>query len=410
MDQKQKIALGLIGGLSAFGLGYMLTRLIKGQGGIFDNNPEIPGDGNGGVGSTPPGYIYDEGTKTFIKALPESEFKIVQLISGYPVMQVGVSVPASSQNNARVFQAQFALGHWHPEGWTPPQQIVMCGYNCPPAPGDGSCGCMGTGLDWFSRMGYPGHNDPCPICGGTGQVDITPPGPLDIAATIAAVWPELHLTSPGALAGGIDSSSVNYNYKIGNGVFVAEQCVQEILHSAWLFCGGITNQYINTSSRWYKNSLDPENIIRAADNPSGTVDRYTGLGGRTLPNPMPTNYSIIDTLATNIDCGAGYYYDGKKCVPGTHPTNPYKNQKYDVCVVLYEEVPLGSIWCYEPRDYMVAINAVTTGDAISEHDGSEIRPYVYNEGWQGSGYYMNIPGTSGAAVYVGTLEDYNNLV
>lgn len=397
MDTKQKIALGLIGVGSALGIGYLLTRVIKGSGGVFPNDPVIPGGGDGGAGSVPPGYIYDSATNSYIKVLPESEFKISQLISGYPTMSVGLDVPVSDFNSARVFQAQFALGHWYssvPEVFTTPVFIPCTNPECV------------NGRIWKDRYereaGPDAYTGICPICGGTGQIDVTPPYPLDISSVIAGIYPEMHLTNEAALAGGLDISGANYNYKIGDGVFVPGEAVKDVVHSPWIFVGGITWQYINLSSRWFRDINRPD-VITAAENPYGTG--YQGLVRKA--NPVPTDYSIIDTEATNIDCGAGYYYDGKRCVPGTHPANPYKNQKYDVCVVIYEEGPNRT---YIPRDYMIAVNAVTTGDAISDHDGSEAKPYEYNLGWQGPGYYQNIPGTSGAAIYVATLDDYNNLV
>lgn len=404
MDQKQKIALGLIGGLSAFGLGYMLTRLIKGQGGIFDNNPDIPGDGNGGVNSTPPGYVLDPTTNIYTKVLPESDYKITQLITGYPVMQLLLDIPLGG-----AFHAQFALGKWYstvPSIFT--EQVFA---PCPQSE------CVG-GRIWKDRYereaGPDAYTGICPICGGTGQIDVTPKYPLDIAAEIWRADPSLHLPPITKIPGG---DGANYNFKVGDGVFIPAPgawpwAVRDILGAPWIPVGGVTNSYATYESVWIR---EPAYTGNPYTNPSANPhdydesnfhSSYSGAGPNIKPNPIPTSYSITDTLATNIDCGEGYYYDGKKCVMGTHPPNPYKNQKYDVMAVLYEAGAISLI----PRDYIIAINAVTTGDAISEHDGSEIRPYVYNEGWQGSGYYMNIPGTSGAAVYVGTLEDYNNLV
>ncbi len=404
MDTKQKIALGLVAIGSALGFGYMLTRVIKGSGGVYDNPGEIPDGGDTVHGSTPPGYVYDDTTKSFVKLLPASEFKIAQLISGYPTMSVALDVPISDFNSPRVFQAQFALGHWYssvPEVFTTPAFAP-----CPQRAPYGECINGRVWKDRYEREAGPdAYTGICPVCGGTGQIDVTPPYPLDISSPIAAIWPELHLTSEAAMKGGIDSSSVNYNYKLGDGVFVASEAVRDILGSPWQFVGGITWQYINVSSRWFRDVNKPD-LISAAENPYGTG--YQGLVKKA--NPVPTNYSIIDTEATNIDCGAGYYFDGKTCVPGTHPPNPYKNQKFDVMVVLYEEVPYAPYWRYVPRDYIIAVNAVTTGDAISEHDGSQDKPYLYVSGWQGPGYYMNIPNTSGASIYVATLEDYNNLV
>lgn len=386
MDKKKALILGGIGAASALGLGYLLSRIIKGSGGSFDNNPTIPGEDDIVSGSIPPGYIYDDATQSYKKVLPESEFKIIQLISGYPTMAVNFEIPIG-----KAFNAQFALGHWYssvPSIFTEQVFIPCTNPEC------------AGGRIWKDRYereaGPDSYTGICPICGGTGKIDVTPIYPLDISAAIGRIYPEYHLTNQ---TWPMDTSSRNGNYKIGDGVFVAEQCVQEVLNSPWLCVGGLTQSYYSTASDWIREASDPS-VFKAVEYDGGIP------GSRPVrPNPIPTNYSIIDTLATNIDCGAGFYYDGKKCVPGTHPPNPFKNKKYDVCVVLYEII--GST--LEPRDYMVAANAVTTGDAISEHDGSENKPYLYVEGWQGPGYYQNIPGTSGAAIYVATLDEYNNL-
>ena len=380
MDNKNKtIAIG-VGALAIGGIAYAIYKATRGNGSGGVIHPSTITEG----GDTPPGLVWDESTETYIKITPESDFKILSVSATPTSVSIKVDAP-----EGKIFNVIYALGHWYPTIYE--QTCFNCGGSglCPPdkyTPNEKVCCEIVNGE----------ATDKCVFCHGTGMYS-----PIDALQPVNFNWGGIYHKPPEIWWG----CGWWDNIKFSQGTFVPEvDLFMDLgswgsLASMWYPYGNFTSgAYMTGFAEWAKLN--------------GQIQGLSTDGRANPPFPASEKFSLPPRI-TNVVCEPGYYFgEGNRCIYGTAPEDPIPNvgSTFDLCVLLYEHIGAGGspTQPLELRDYVIIPNAIVLGAPDPTTVGTEEHPFYYNRGWQGVGYYTDIPSHTGM-LYVATIDTYNTL-